>query len=99
MSLTTELQSQYDFQVAISTLQGEREAATDLARHAKQKELEEYRAEQVRLQQVRAAKLETIRLAKEVLIENARSKPVDSRDVSAEEIAAFAATLTSFTNS
>ena len=99
MSLTTELQSQYDFQVAMNTLQAERETASDSARHAKQVELEEYRAEQVRLQQVRTAKLEAIRLAKEVLIENARSKPVDSRDVSAEEIATFAATLTSFTNS
>jgi Arc/MetJ-type ribon-helix-helix transcriptional regulator len=41
----------------------------------------------------RHAKLEAIRLAKETLIENARSKPADSRDVSAADIAAFAATL------
>ena len=38
-------------------------------------------------------KLELIRLARDVLLENARSKPVDARDVSAEDIIAFADTL------
>jgi len=42
------------------------------------------------------AKLEAVRLAKEVLIENARSKPVDSRDVTAQQITAFADTLTNY---
>lgn len=41
----------------------------------------------------RRASLEAIRLAKEVLIENARSKPVDSRDVTAANIVAFATAL------
>jgi predicted transcriptional regulator len=95
MALTAELQSQYDFQVALLALQSEREAAVDSDRHAKQVELEEYRSEQNRLQQLRTAKLETIRLAKEVLLENARSRPVDSRDVSANDITAFAETLMS----
>ena len=42
------------------------------------------------------AKLEAVRLAKEVLLENARSKPADSRDVSAADIAVFAATLVAY---
>lgn len=44
------------------------------------------------------AKLEAVRLAKEVLIENARNKPVDSRDVTAADITAFAATLITYIN-
>jgi hypothetical protein len=44
------------------------------------------------------ARLEAVRLAKEVLIENARNKPVDSRDVTAADITAFAATLITYIN-
>jgi len=43
--------------------------------------------------EARRAKLEAIRLAKETLIENARSKPVDSRDVTPADITAFADAL------
>jgi len=46
----------------------------------------------------RRAKLETIRLAKETLIENARSKPADSRDVTPTDITAFAAVLVASIN-
>ena len=46
----------------------------------------------------RRAKLEVMRLAKEVLVENARSKPVDSRDVTAADITAFAQTLVAYVN-
>jgi DNA-binding ferritin-like protein (Dps family) len=48
--------------------------------------------------QARQAKLETVRLAKEVLLENARSKPVESREVTAADITAFAAALESHIN-
>lgn len=44
------------------------------------------------------AKMESIRLAKEVLIENSRSKPVDSRDVSAADITTFAQSLANYIN-
>ena len=44
----------------------------------------------------RREKLEAVRLAKETLIENARSKPTDSREVSATDITAFATTLTAY---
>jgi hypothetical protein len=46
--------------------------------------------------QAKQAKLEAVRLAKDVLIENARSKAVDARDVSAADITAFAGTLVAY---
>lgn len=46
----------------------------------------------------RNAKLEAVRLAQQVLIENARSKPVDSREVSAQDITNYAATLVNYIN-
>jgi hypothetical protein len=46
----------------------------------------------------RRAKLEAIRLAKETLIENARSKPADSRDVTPADITAFADALVASIN-
>ncbi len=61
--------------------------AVENARHANQMQAEVIRA-----------KLEAVRLAKETLIENARSKPVDARDVSAADIQAFAQTLVSYIN-
>jgi hypothetical protein len=48
--------------------------------------------------QAKQAKLEAVRLAKETLIENARSKPVDTREVSAADITAFAAALEAYVN-
>ena len=48
--------------------------------------------------ETKRAKLEAVRLAKETLIENARSKSVDERDVSASEITAFADTLVTYIN-
>jgi hypothetical protein len=49
--------------------------------------------------EAKRAKLEAVRLAKEVLIENARSKPVDSRDVTAAQITAFADVLSNYVSS
>ena len=46
----------------------------------------------------RRANLEAIRLAKETLIENARSKPADSRDVTPADITAFADALVASIN-
>lgn len=43
-------------------------------------------------------RFELTRIAKEVLIENARVKPADSRDVSAADIIAFATALDNFVN-
>jgi hypothetical protein len=43
--------------------------------------------------QMRQNRLDAIRLAKETLIENARSKPVGERDITAADITAFADSL------
>lgn len=61
--------------------------AVEVARHSNQMAVEAKRA-----------RLEAVRTAKEVLIENARSKPVDSRDVTAADITAFAQTLVAYIN-
>ena len=63
------------------------QTSVENARHANQLVMEAKRA-----------KLEAVRLAKEILIENARSKPVDSRDVTAADVTAFATTLISYVN-
>lgn len=65
--------------------------AAENVRHANQLEL------QLQLE-MRRSKVEMIRLAKETLIENARSKPIESRDVSATDIQAFAHTLITYIN-
>ena len=46
--------------------------------------------------EAKRAKLEAVRLAKEVLIENARSKPVGEHEVTAAAITSFAQTLTEY---
>jgi len=46
--------------------------------------------------QAKQARLEAVRLSKEILIENARSKSVGERDVTAADITAFADTLVAY---
>ena len=55
------------------------------------------RAHEIAMEQ-RRARLEAVRLAKETLIENARSKPVDARDVSAADVTTFANALNQYIN-
>jgi hypothetical protein len=57
------------------------------ARHANQMAAEQKRT-----------RLEAVRLAKETLIENARNKPIDDRDLTADEITAFANVLITYVN-
>lgn len=47
---------------------------------------------------VKRTKMEAVRLAKEVLIENARSKPADAREVAAADITTFAQSLVAYVN-
>jgi hypothetical protein len=61
--------------------------ALENVRHANQAEL-----------QTKQAKLEAVRLAKETLVENARSKPVGERDIVAADVTAFADTLVAYVN-
>lgn len=48
--------------------------------------------------QTKQTKLEAVRLAKEVLIENSRNKPVDSRDITSQDIIDFAEGLITYVN-
>lgn len=48
--------------------------------------------------EAKRAKLEALRMAKETLAENNRSKPVDTREVTAADITAFADTLITYVN-
>lgn len=60
--------------------------------------IETSRAAQQAAAEAKRTKLEAIRLAKETLIENARSKPADSREVTAADITAFADALVASIN-
>ena len=61
-----------------------------------QLELERERNSHLNSAEMKRARLEAVRLAKEVLIENARNKPMEDREVSADEITAFAETLITY---
>ncbi len=61
------------------------QAAMEASRHANQMAIEAKRA-----------KLEAVRMARDTLIENARSKPADSREVTAADITAFAQSLVAY---
>ena len=69
-----------------------------MALTAEQQSQIEYEMALFNAREVARTKIEMVRLAKEVLTENASSKPVDSRDVSAADIQAFAQTLVSYIN-
>lgn len=60
--------------------------------------IETSRAAQQAAAQAKITKLEAIRLAKETLLENARSKPADFREVTAADITAFADALVASIN-
>ena len=87
MALTAEQQAELDFNEAREAGRRAHEQQMEAMRHANNLALE-----------ARRVKLEAIRLAKETLIENARSKPVDSRDVSTADVQAFAQSLVSYIN-
>ena len=105
MALTAEQQTQLDFQAA----QNQMYEATEAVRRAHEKEMEQLRAaNNLAIAKTNAdantaniakqARIEAIRLAKETLIENRRSQPVDAREVTASDITAFADTLIAHMN-
>jgi hypothetical protein len=75
-------------------LSAEQQAQVDI-----QNAIETHRSEQSGIIENKRAKLEAVRLAKDVLIENARSKPVSEREISASDISTFANTLITYINS
>ncbi len=94
MALTPEQQAQVDLQEAIDAGRRAHELAMEQARHQNNMAVVQAQAET----EAKRTKLEAVRLAKETLIENARSKPVDARDVTAADITAFAAALEAHIN-
>jgi len=87
MALTAEQQSIVDVQVAIET-----------ARHANQVALEAIRQANQVINSTAQQKLDATRLAQQTLIENARSKPADEREITPADIATFATALVTATN-
>lgn len=87
MALSTDQQSQADVQLFV-------QKEMEQIRHQNMMALEQKRAET----EARRAKLETLRIAKDMLTENSRSKPVESREVTAADITAFAASLEAHLN-
>ena len=84
MALTAEQQSQVELQTALAQLNADAENAR--------------RAHELAMD-ARRSKLEAVRIAKETLIENRRNQPVDAREVTAADIAAYATTLVNYVNS
>lgn len=78
-------------------LTAEQQATLD-AQNANQLALETYRVTAQEALEAKRAKIEAIRVAKEVLTENNRSKPVDSRELSSSDITNFAKELLAFIN-
>ncbi len=72
------------------------QAQAEAARREAEKDLENLRLTNHQNLEKMRTRLDLVRTAKEVLLENARSKPVESRDVSATDITAFAEELVQF---
>lgn len=111
MALTPEQQAFMDYQFDIEVKRKELEKELEIIRsdnttkHAEQQKTIQLEVNQsltemqhtnnMNLENKRA-RLEAVRLAKEVLLENARSKPVDSREVSVDDIQQYANNLLKF---
>ena len=98
MALTTEQQNAIDFTDANDAGRRAHEIATDANRRAHEIATDANRRAQETAIQAKQIKLEAIRLAKETLLENARNKPTDSRDVTAADITSFAVALVAAVN-
>ena len=61
--------------------------------------IEDNRSSNIAVQEAKRAKLEALRMAKDILVENARSKPVEERDITADAVVAFATTLVAYADS
>ena len=89
MALTPEQQAEMQLEIDRQQFRLQFDIASQEAREAGR------RAHEIAMEQ-RRARLEAVRLAKETLIENARSKPVDARDVSATDVTTFANALNQY---
>lgn len=91
MALTAELKEEIQLEIDKQKFRLDAEIAAGIYEKEAQRDLA--RRAQDAANEKRRNKMELVRIAKEVLVENNRSKPVDSRDLSADDITAFAGTL------
>jgi hypothetical protein len=96
MALTPEQQAEIDLQEARDAGRRAHEIAMEAARQANALALLQAQTASQAAMQSKQANLEALRLAKETLLENARSKPVDTRDVTVADITAFAQALVNY---
>jgi hypothetical protein len=94
MALTAEQQAEIQLEIDKNKFRLEAELAAGIA--VKEAERDTTRRSHDTANEQRRNKMELVRLAKEVLIENNRSKPVDSRDLSASDITAYAQSLLNY---
>ena len=87
MAFTPEQQSELEYVAAVSAAQQSVSTSIEASRRIHEVAVEAKRA-----------RIEALRMARETLIENARSKPVGERDVTAADVAAFAETLVAYVN-
>lgn len=87
MPISEELQAQLDSQIQLEN-----------TRHNNLTALEKERQLNVSEVEKRRTRMEALRMAKDVLIENARSKPVDSREVTVGDITNFADSIMNYVN-
>lgn len=99
MALTAEQQAQLELAEAMDAGRRAHELQMEATRSANSMAAIQAQTSAQAALQAKQAKLEAVRLAKETLIENARSKPVDAREVTAADIAAFASALEAHVNS
>jgi ATP-dependent protease HslVU (ClpYQ) ATPase subunit len=91
MALTAEQQAEIQLDIDRQLYRINAEIAAGIYEKESQRDLA--RSTQNAANETRRNKMELVRIAKEVLVENNRSKPVDSRDLSADDITTFAETL------
>ena len=94
MALTAEQQAEIQLDIDKQKFRLDAEITAGIA--AKEAQRDAARRSQDTANEQRRNKMELVRLAKEVLIENNRSKPVDSRDLSAADITAYAQSLLNY---
>lgn len=98
MALTAEQQAEIQLEVDKLKFRLEAEIEAGIFEKEARRDLEREisrRKHEIVLEQQKN-RMELIRLAKEVLIEKNRSKPVESRDISADDVTTFAKLLISY---
>ena len=88
MALTAEQQGLVDVQVAIEAARVESQIVIENNRNANQASIN-----------AAQHKLETLRMAKEILVENSRTLPADAREVTTANVTAMATVLLNYINS